>query len=431
MSGQALDLRRSAQIVRRYRLLVGVVAALGLLLGIGYAMVNPPTLTSEALVVLPVSSNETATQAVIAASDPVLSRALRSSGPGMSLDALRSRVHVKSLSGNILSISAEGRTAAQSERITNAVANSYITYVGGRGSAVGKVDARLVAPATDATGSSALAHLVTFAVIGALAGAVAGSLAALARGRGDRRLWERDRIADTVGVPVVASVSAGRPSDPAGWSKLLAEYEPGVIHAWSLRRALNQLGLVDLDLNGPGGESWSVAVVSLSSDRKALAIGPQLAAFAASLGVYVNLVVGPQQDENAAASLRAACATLSAQPPGRSGHLRVTADDDQSLARQRGTLVVVVAVVDGHAPRLDGTMRTAGTVLAVSAGGATAEQLARVSVSAAADGRDIAGIIVADPDSSDHTTGRLPQPARPARLRRPTRFTGTTTETRR
>ena len=76
-------------------------------------------------------------------------------------------------------------------------------------------------------------------------------------------------------------------------------------------------------------------------------------------------------------------------------------------------------------------MRAGVTVLGVSAGAATAEQLARVAVSAAADGRDIAGIIVADPDPADNTTGRLPQPTRAARRRQPARFTGTTTETRR
>jgi hypothetical protein len=48
-------------------------------------------------------------------------------------------------------------------------------------------------------------------------------------------------------------------------------------------------------------------------------------------------------------------------------------------------------------------------VLAVTSGAASAEQLARVAVSVTADGRDIAGILVADPDSSDRTTGRLPQ----------------------
>jgi hypothetical protein len=74
---------------------------------------------------------------------------------------------------------------------------------------------------------------------------------------------------------------------------------------------------------------------------------------------------------------------------------------------------------------------TTTTVLGVTAGTVTAEQLARVAASAAADGRDIAGILVADPDSADHTTGRLPWLARSARRTTPRRITGTGTETRR
>jgi len=60
----------------------------------------------------------------------------------------------------------------------------------------------------------------------------------------------------------------------------------------------------------------------------------------------------------------------------------------------------------------------------------TAEQLARIAVSAAVDGREIAGILVADPDPADRTTGRVPQVARPGLRRMPTRMTGTTTEIR-
>jgi hypothetical protein len=92
---------------------------------------------------------------------------------------------------------------------------------------------------------------------------------------------------------------------------------------------------------------------------------------------------------------------------------------------------VLASVVDRQQPRVDETPRAAVTVLAISPGTATAEQLARFAVSAAADGRNIAGIIVADPDAADRTTGRLPQPARPTRRRMPTRINGTTTETRR
>ena len=53
MSQQALDLRRSMQIVRRYKVLVGVVVVLGILAGGAYAVLKPPMLTSTALVALP------------------------------------------------------------------------------------------------------------------------------------------------------------------------------------------------------------------------------------------------------------------------------------------------------------------------------------------------------------------------------------------
>jgi hypothetical protein len=69
-------------------------------------------------------------------------------------------------------------------------------------------------------------------------------------------------------------------------------------------------------------------------------------------------------------------------------------------------------------------------VLGVSAGAATAAQLIGVAVSATADGRQIDGILLADPDPTDHTTGRIPQLARPARRRMPTRLTSTPTQTR-
>ena len=93
---------------------------------------------------------------------------------------------------------------------------------------------------------------------------------------------------------------------------------------------------------------------------------------------------------------------------------------------------MVVAVVDGQTPRMPETMRTAVTVLGVSAGAATAEQLARVAVSAAIDGREIVGILVADPEPDDNTTGQIQQLAKPVRRRQPpTRVNGLTTETRR
>ena len=90
--------------------------------------------------------------------------------------------------------------------------------------------------------------------------------------------------------------------------------------------------------------------------------------------------------------------------------------------------MVVVAVVDSETPRVPDTARPATTILGVSAGVATAEQLARVAVSAAADGREIVGILVADPEPTDKTNGQIPQLAQPIRRRQPTRLSGKTTE---
>jgi hypothetical protein len=178
-----------------------------------------------------------------------------------------------------------------------------------------------------------------------------------------------------------------------------------------------------LGLTGAGrDDEASLAVVTFSTDRAALALGPQLAVYAASLGIPTALVIGPQQDADATATLQAACAAPPAAQSKRSGWLRVGVRDPEGNGQlPNATLTVVVTVVDAQAPRVADTMRAASTVLGVSAGAVTAEQLARVAVGAARGGREIAGILVADPYPADHTTGRLPQPAQQRPSTSPTR----------
>src|SRR5262249_57805471 len=110
----------------------------------------------------------------------------------------------------------------------------------------------------------------------------------------------------------------------------------------------------------------------------------------------------------------------------RSGHLRLAVRDHDSADRQPDTaLTVVVAVVDGQTPQIADTMPTSATVLGVTAAAATAEQLARVATAVAAHGRQIARILLADPDPPDPTPGLLPQLARPAQHSRPSRLPAT------
>ena len=350
----------------------------------------------------------------------------------MSLNQLRHDVQVGSPAPDIISITATGKNAADAEATANAVADSYIAYVRSPKSPVGHVAAQSLESATSASGPAPIKRTVIFALLGALVGALIGAIVALAIGRNDRRLRERDEIANSIGVPVLASFPVAHPADAAGWTKLLEDYKPAAVHAFRLRQALQQLGTASAN-GGNGSERGrsSFTVLSLSSDPGAFALGPQLAVFAASQGIPTTLVIGPQQDVKATATLRTACAVPPPASSKRPSRLRVAVVDSDVDMQPDATLTVVVAVVDGQNPQVPDTVRTAATVLGVSAGAATAEQLARVAMSAALDGRDIAGILVADPEPTDRTTGRIPQLPRPSHRRLPTRLMGMMTEIKR
>jgi capsular polysaccharide biosynthesis protein len=445
MSQQALDLRRSIQIVRRRKKLFGAVVTLGLLIGAGYAVLKPPMLTSTALVVLPQATAQSgqsasgtgstgpdiATQIVVASSIPVLSGALPHVSPAMSLQTLENRVQVTSVAGSILSISASGGTAADAEATANAVANSYVSYVTAATSPVGHVSASILQSAATATGPKLPSQIALYGLLGALAGALVGFILSLAISRNNRRLVERDAIANSIGAPVLVSVPVGHPSDAASWSRLLEEYEPGAVHAYGLGHMLRQFGAVDAGGNGARAGGASLTVLSLASDPGALSLGPQLAAFAAAQGIPTALVIGPQQDMDSTATLRTACAAAAQSGGSQRKPLRLIVSDDGRLGQLRAAFVVVVTVVDGRAPRMPDTVHTSATVLGVSAGAATAEELARAATAAAVDGREIVGILVADPEPSDQTTGRIPHLASPVRRQMPTRVKDVPTETRR
>ena len=464
MSQKALDLRRSMQIVRRHKVLVGAVVVLGIVGGAAYAVLRPPLYTATALVALQPPATAvptvaagstvdsfTPTQEVVAGSNQVLFDALPNARPAMSLDKLRLDIKIGSPSADLISISAKGKTAGDAEATANAVANSYIHYVTSANSAVGRIQAQLLEAASEAKGPKPIEQIIIYGLLGGLAGALVGVIVALAIGRDDRRLRERDGIANSIGIPVLASVPVAHPSAAAGWTKLFASYKPTSVHSWQLRTVLRQLEMSRPSFgrpayDGDGGSSYdggraathdghagrsSVMVLSLSSDPGALALGPQLAVFAASQGIPTALVIGPQQDPARTATLRTACAAPLSEASSHHGMLQAIAYDEGGFDLQPDTaLVIVVAVVDSRAPKMPDTMRTGAAVIGVSAGAATAEQLARAAVVAGADGREITGILVADPDPTDQTTGRIPQLGQ-ARRALPSRLRGVVTEIKR
>ena len=230
---------------------------------------------------------------------------------------------------------------------------AYQEYLQKHPNQVGHAVAGILQYAAPPTGATLRTAAIENAGFGALAGVLLGVIITVAMGRSDRKLRERDEIAGAIGVPVLASIPVVHPSDTAGWTRLLQEYEPAVVHAWNLRKALRYIGVSDVRYNG--GPGVSVTVVSLSSDRRALAVGPQLAVFAASLGIPTVLSVGTQQDQHAVATLSAACTMAAADLIGEPGGLQFAVGDYRDASQISGAaLTVAVAVLGRQEPRAAG-----------------------------------------------------------------------------
>lgn len=445
MSTQELDVKKSWRAIRRHRRVVAGVAALGMLGGMAFGLLNPPLHTATSLVVLPpprtnaaqdeVGTQSIETQVFIAGSEPVLVSAGQNLSPPLALTVLKDRVEVFALTQDIIEIEARGTSSEQAMTLANAVAEVYLVFVTTEqelpGDLGGKAGARVLEVATTARGGNLSAHLGIFGLLGAVAGGLVGALAILAVARGDRRLRLRDEIADAVGIPVLASVSSYRAKDVSDWANLLERYSPTSVDAWSLRKTLHRLGL---DVKGAG--TLSLAVISFAEDDKALPIGPQLAAFAPSIGISTTLVVDTHRDFSAAPPNSES--TNGSQEAGRAAALaadeafRRPVAGNGAPAGDKGAWVALrihLIVVDRADPRLAGARHTTTTLVSVSPGAVTAEELARLAVAAAADDRAIDGIVVADPDSTDRTTGRVPQSMRRSSSRLPTLLTGSTGRT--
>jgi len=428
MIREPLDLKWAVRTLLRHKLVLLVAALIGLVAGIAFAVLRPSVRTAQAWVVLPPSTRGgVQTQVLIAGSDAVLGGAVADLHPRVSLDSLRNRVHVGNRTNTILIVSATGDTAAQAEQTANAVAQQYVRYVRHRGNLPdGPVQARILQPAASTTGTKSSARYIGLALLGSAVGTVLAAFGTLAVRRRDRRLWDRDAIADSIGVPVLASIAVDHPSDAAGWRALLGGYEPRAVDAWRLRKALQYLG-TDVGAAGTAPAGLRVTMLSADHDRGALAVGPQLAVFAASRGIPTALVVGPQEDVGTTATLRAACI---ASPHQFADTLQVLVTDEADANRlPDAALTVIVTVIDTDRSAAPELMPTDVTILAVSAGASTADQLARAAALAAAGRHEVVGIVVADPDPGDTSTGRLPQLERPTHRSRPTRVTTPVRET--
>jgi hypothetical protein len=173
---QAPDLPRFVQIMGRYRTLILLVAALGLLTGTVFAALNPPGgITTERVAFAPPSC-----PAGAICGGPAFSSAhIRASV----LEIFPSGVKITSMPGNVVSVTVVAGSAGQAEVIAHSVARDYIVDAGSLSYMGEQPSAQVLGPATTATGTTSSRSLENGALLGLVFGALLGLIMALAGAR--------------------------------------------------------------------------------------------------------------------------------------------------------------------------------------------------------------------------------------------------------
>ncbi|GEM_PF-1082459 len=294
---------------------------------------------------------------------------------------------------------------------------------------------------------------------GALFGLAIGALIALTFGRRDHRLRRREDIAAAAEAPVLQSLSPQRPKTAKDWLSLFEDWQPSVADRARLQGVLDDFDILDivdgrqlssnsastpasgnasaptsgrrrqpsnspaLAAGGARGGALPVAdrcfgltVIALAGDHHGLTVAPELGVFAATLGLSVAFVVGT--DHESTTNLRMACAARDRRSSAARQNL-LTYERPPDVESELTALTVTLIVVDPKSADQDWSFaspsrvsRSEATVLAVSSGFAVAEELAVVTKSVARNLHPVSGILVANPDPVDKTTGQFPSAAR-------------------
>lgn len=242
-------------------------------------------------------------------------------------------------------------------------------------------------------------HEAYVGIAGVLGGLFLGAVLILVRHRRDHRLHRRDEVADALGIPVLISMTAPRRRmSISDWVKLLERYSPSAADRWSVRQALRDLEL--------GGAPAHLTVLVIAGDSGSMAAAPQIAVVLSTLGVPTAFVLSLGHEFSA--HLRVACDRFSSKGNDPRPNLQVwngaLPEDAEAAA-----LIVSCIVVDGARPKLPLIKAVGTTLLAVSAGFGTAEELARVAIAAADAGVPVKGMVLTNSDVDDRTTGRFPE----------------------
>ncbi len=319
---------------------------------------------------------------------------------------------------------AEGDASSQARVVSNDLALAQLD--GDASNSGGSV----IQSATSAIKPSVL-RIPEFGLIGLAVGLLVGVCAAFAVGRKDRRLRRRDEIARASGAAVLASLTPSKAFKSEDLLEVLENFRPSVSDKANLRRLLDELDVHKLGSrpetmhsqngaaqNGAGQngssvhhEAVDVSAIVLAGDGKAVVAITELPAFAASLGLPVALVVDGSSASTQQLSI--ACAArdpldLAAPRPNLLTFASTPAKSPEGVS-----LTVTVEVVDPVTLDVadESTVRSPSdrrqiSILVVSSGFATPEDLEVVALASEHHGQPLAGVVVCDPERSDNTSGQ-------------------------
>jgi capsular polysaccharide biosynthesis protein len=281
-------------------------------------------------------------------------------------------------------------------------------------SAVANSGTRLLQRASGASNAAVVTGLRNGG-FGLVLGLLAGTMLALMLDRRDRRLRRRDDIARAAGVPTIASIATRVTRTSEERLALMSQYEPSLDESFGLRWTLRHL------LTAHPATPARATIVLLAGDEAARGVPLQLAAFSARAGVRTVVLDAPTR------------AVAPLQEPARTDDGRDSVMPNLWLVASRANgpgidhlspqlVITVLVVAGGDLGRGDPDGMTT-TLLAISSGFATSEAVGSVVAAATEGGRPLFGVIVANAEPHDDSSGRDPVAASTMRRRLPVRAT--------
>jgi hypothetical protein len=225
-------------------------------------------------------------------------------------------------------------------------------------------------------------------ILGAIAAAVIGVLAALVVEHLRRRAWRWKELGDAAGAPVLAATRLRRGSVARASARLLLSWRPT---DEELAPLLPVLDLLDVHVDS---EIAPIVVVAAEDDPAGPLIALQLASVCAIDGIPAVVF-----DASPSPSPLSEVLDRAAEDPGA---LRPFLNIGRATDRSTTVEVALVALPSGLVsfPELP---RPSVTVLAVTAGRCTPDEIRAVATGALEAGHPITGVVIANPEPRDPT----------------------------